>query len=584
MTKFSCLQNTFKCGVITVILGVILIQPLPFIWITNIIWDLFNYFDPVYSNQNINAYANTPAESFFEPLSNDERYTVFDIKGDSSNIIPSSLVNGVLMRIGPNPYYPVKSKIHIWEGDGMIHAFKFNSNNTVHYSNDFMFTPKIKSQLKHKQGFYQSNLDDLLIALNPKIKLSKTQKYIKIAKFFFADILKNWEYSPLNTKKYAINNDKRFFDCANTDILYWNNKYYATCEGSVFFEFEYDKDTLQFNSLGFTSLNKSWNKHPFIAHPRIELETNNLMVVGHSATKDNTLSVGMFDTDYNLLNKKIFELNHQQEVHDMISTDNYMIIFDFNLWIGKDMLQKYGKLFYLNRNIKSRFGFINKEKFIENNGVSNDDFIIWIDIEPCIVFHMGNAWESDNGNIITLVGARMDDFDFNGLLHYNDLNDNQNRPHLYEWIIDIKNRKVISETLINDKIELEMPILHPLLHGKYSDYIYFSILDCSYDGFSASSSGIIKYDVKNKKIINKIIYGNKQLGSYQSVFIPNEQHNINNIKSHDDGYLLNIIYDSINNTSSLQVFDAKTMKSDPIAFFELPHKIPGGFHSRFFHH
>ena len=53
--------------------------------------------------------------------------------------------------------------------------------------------------------------------------------------------------------------------------------------------------------------------------------------------------------------------------------------------------------------------------------------------------------------------------------------------------------------------------------------------------------------------------------------------------SEDDGYLVNIVWDKLSKKSSLEIFDAKTMDAAPIAFIELPRRVPGGFHSRFVH-
>merc|ERR1712176_1040957 len=97
------------------------------------------------------------------------------------------------------------------------------------------------------------------------------------------------------------------------------------------------------NSVGFTSINSSWDRYPFIAHPIIDrFNDNNLMVIGHDTMADDpedgkNLGVGVFDTEHDLLNSIEVPLNHAQEVHDMAATEHYMIVFDFNVWFGPDL-------------------------------------------------------------------------------------------------------------------------------------------------------------------------------------------------------------------------------------------------------
>jgi len=46
----------------------------------------------------------------------------------------------------------------------------------------------------------------------------------------------------------------------------------------------------------------------------------------------------------------------------------------------------------------------------------------------------------------------------------------------------------------------------------------------------------------------------------------------------DDGYLVSFVHDEDRDQSSLVVWDAKTMSSDPVAVVALPQRVPYGFH------
>ncbi len=47
--------------------------------------------------------------------------------------------------------------------------------------------------------------------------------------------------------------------------------------------------------------------------------------------------------------------------------------------------------------------------------------------------------------------------------------------------------------------------------------------------------------------------------------------------SEDDGYLMTYVYDAASDTSSMAIFDARSMSSDPVASVHLP-RVPFGFH------
>merc|ERR1719376_535178 len=123
-------------------------------------------------------------------------------------------------------------------------------------------------------------------------------------------------------------------NCANTDIIHWNDRLFATCEGSAFFEFDFDSNAMTIDSVGFTNLNASWDDYPFLAHCKVDrFNDGTLLAVGNNfGTKDNMLRVGMIDRNSNLLNKMDIPLHHAQMMHDMSSTEHYIIIFDTNLW------------------------------------------------------------------------------------------------------------------------------------------------------------------------------------------------------------------------------------------------------------
>lgn len=338
-----------------------------FLFCMNAGYQFLNWLDGTPFDKTWNCYSGTAAEEFFRPLTEDEISKIYLDIPASTGQIPSALHNGTFFRIGSNQYYPTRASVHVWEGDAMVHAFKFNAeSNTVSVSSAFMETPKLKIEKRFDQGIYSTGTEDLFMALNQDHDVaqpSRWQRYVKLLKFFSGRFVDAHWLSPFdrNAPKLGLTasgDPKHRFHCANTDTLQWNNRLFATCEGSVFFEFNVDSETMEVNSIGFTNLNDSWNAYPFIAHCKVDrFNGDNLLVVGHDTEKGKTVNVGIVDTDYNLLHSAEIELNHAQEVHDMSFTEHFMIIFDFNLWFGMDLFEEYGTMIhYVNDSVsKSRF-------------------------------------------------------------------------------------------------------------------------------------------------------------------------------------------------------------------------------------
>merc|ERR1712232_660099 len=115
----------------------------------------------------------------------------------------------------------------------------------------------------------------------------------------------------------------------------------------------------------------------------------------------------------------------------MGSTEHYIIIFDFNVWFGPDLFEKYDTMFQFEQNVTSRIGVLDKNDF---------DNLRWFDIDPCIAFHIGNAWEEEDGDIIRIIAGRQATFEFDQILHFGEvLEDGRTDPSkLYEWTLDLR--------------------------------------------------------------------------------------------------------------------------------------------------
>ena len=115
-------------ALLMVLLAITLNKPLAFLFCVNRCFDILNFMDGTPAEKLLNAYAGTPNEEFFHPLREEEIAVYHDVPVTMGQI-PAAFEGGVLFRIGSNQRYPTRSHVHAFEGDAMLHAFKFNPRN-----------------------------------------------------------------------------------------------------------------------------------------------------------------------------------------------------------------------------------------------------------------------------------------------------------------------------------------------------------------------------------------------------------------------------------------------------------------------
>ena len=181
---------------------------------------------------------------------------------------------------------------------------------------------------------------------------------------------------------------------------------------------------------------------------------------------------------------------------------------------------------------------------------------------------------------LSLLSLQFIRFNLNSMMH-NDVIPNS--AMVYEWRLNLKTGDVREgEGGISHETEAEMPQIHPLFEGRKSKYMWFNLVNYDEEGFGANTHGIMKYDVEKREIVGKIEYDHDgRFGSYEAHFVPTKRDDVDQAVAEDEGYLVNIIWNKVTKKSNIQIFDAQTMDSEPVAYIQLPYRIPGGFHSAF---
>ena len=137
---------------------------------------------------------------------------------------------------------------------------------------------------------------------------------------------------------------------------------------------------------------------------------------------------------------------------------------------------------------------------------------------------------------------------------------------LWRFKLDLSS-KTVSKTML-DRRCVEFPVINPENVGR--DYRYAFIGATHHKEKHAPLQALLKIDVKTQE---QQLYSFAPKGfAGEAVFVPKA-----NAESEDDGWILDLIYDSEYDRSDLYIFDGRDI-SKPVAILHLKQHIPYGLH------
>ena len=335
----------------------------------------------------------------------------------------------------------------------------------------------------------------------------------------------------------------------NTHVISHANKIYAVVEAG-------DKPVeidAELNSL----TNKPFNgtlETGFSAHPKLDSITGELHALCYDYASDldniHHVTVG---ADGGVKSTQAIPLPSRSMLHECAITENYVLILDLSILFSFYRLGRGYFPFSWNDEHQARIGLLDR------HGNSSD--VKWFDIDPSYVFHTVNAHEDGQGNVVldAMRYQKLFDSDWNGPF-------GEHPPLLTRWTLNVS-RGTSSEQQLDD-IPAEFPRIHPDLAGRFNHFGYcLGIGPAKNPDFGR----IIKYDLVNGS--NEVVELATGKMAAEPVFIPAESQ-----ESEDDGYIMTYCYDRAMAKSDLVIFNARDLKSGPIAEIRLPQRVPFGFH------
>ena len=435
--------------------------------------------------------------------------------------VPKDL-NGLYVRNGPNAFYQPEWRYHAYDGDGMVHAIRFE-NGKVTYRNRWIQTKALTEEQAAGHALWKG--------LKEPIREDRQDEPLK------------------NT--------------ANTDVKYHAGRLIAMWYRSGM---PYALDPMSLETVGTADFEGAFAK--ISAHSRPDEHTGELLFFDYSLTAP-YMEYGVIGPDRKLKHKIEIPLPGPRLPHDMAVTEHYTILHDFPLWPDEEALKANRYKIRFHADQPSRFAVVPRY------GEQKD--IRWFEAKPGYMLHVVNAWEE--GHEIVMVGTPYrlhktagGELDSRRLEHT--INQRQRDFMLYEWRFDLQSGET-RERVIDDVLNSEFPVINGQYQGRKNRFSY-NIIFPQGGREEPRFPGLVKYDLETG---GYVAYSAGPHYFYNEPgFAPRD-----NAQTEDDGYLVMPVWNPVDERSEIQVFDCKgaRLAEGPVARILLPRRIPHGFHATF---
>lgn len=449
----------------------------------------------------------------FVPVDDERDDAVLEVTGE----VPAGL-RGSFFRNGPNPMFEPLGRYHMFDGDGMLHAFTFDDGR-VSYRNRWIRTAGLEAEIRAGRALY-GGLGDM----------------------HFPSRAEAGDAGPMK-------------NLANTHIVRHAGRYLALWEGGPPTEVTADLGTVGVHDFDGRL------DGAFTAHPKIDPRTGEMLAFGYLPFAP-YLRYHQVGADGVLVRSVDIELPEAVVMHDFAITDRHVVFVDAPMVFDVAAALNGAPMFRWDPEHVTRVGIMPRD----------GDEVTWIETEAGYVNHTWNAWEQDG--IITFSGARLNDVDYTagegGAMDDESADAEPGRPT--RFTVDVAAGTVKVEQF--DDLGGDFPRINDDYCGVRNRYGYMAAFHGEARSVGAFDT-IVKYD--DATDTRTLWWAGEDALVGEASFAPDPDGS-----AEDDGWLLTCVHDRATDTTDLVVLDARDVAAGPVARVHARRRLPFGFHGNWF--
>jgi len=431
--------------------------------------------------------------------------------------VPDGLA-GTFMRNGPNPMFEPLGRYHMFDGDGMLHAVRFDQGE-VSYRNRWIRSAGLEAERRAGRALY-GGLGDLHMPGPDEVGDAGPMKNL-----------------------------------ANTHIVGHAGRYLALWEAGPPTEVTEGLDTIGVHDFGGRL------DGAFTAHPKIDPRTGEMLAFAYLPFEP-YLRYYQIDAAGTLGRVVDIDLPEAVVMHDFAVTERHVVFVDSPMVLDV-MAALHGEpMFRWDPDHVTRVGIMPRD----------GDTVTWYETEASYINHFWNAW--DDGDSVVFAGSRLEGAAYtagkDGAMDREGADAEPGRPTRVE--VDRSSGKVRVEQF--DDMGGDFCRINDAYCGVRSRYHYMA-------GFHGDATiighfdTVVAYDDLTGERTTWFCGPTSITG--EAVFVPDPAGAAEN-----DGWLLSCVTDRTDDSTDLVILDARDVSAGPIARVHLPRRLPFGFHGNWF--
>ena len=416
--------------------------------------------------------------------------------------IPAGL-EGRYLKMGPNPVHHDASGHHWFLGDGMVHGLAIRGGKVLWYRNRWI----------------QSRLAAAALGRTP-----------------------------------APGPRRGSNDTVNTNVVAFGGRAFALVEaGSFPVELSPTLEEQRYNPFDGT-LNGSYS-----GHPHLDPLTGEHHAIAYDGRVWDAVRHVVVSAAGRVIRDVPVAVQHGPCIHDCAITARFVVVLDLPVTFSmRAVLGGHVFPFRWNPAHQARVGLLPR------TGQGGD--IIWCDVEPCFVFHVANAFDDAEGQVVldVIVYPTMFASGASGL---------DALGRFERWTVNPGTRRIARRVI--DTTAQEFPRIDERRFGQSYRYVYTVAVPPDGNPQLTGATQLHKHDLATgQHLVHE--FGDGHIPG-EFVFVPAHAD-----AEEDEGWLMGLVINTAEETTDFVILDARRFEAAPVASIRLPHRIPPGFHGNWF--